>query len=155
MNTNTESKKESQSTLTTLFGGVDFQVIYEDGTGETVRVRQLRLVEYEKAWPLISDEFAIAAFCASLPATPSVPCTKEWAMKLHPAIYEKLLAKVREVNEEGFFTFAARKQAAQEEIDLRFIKQAAELPPEFLVEAMRLGTTISPQSSPRPRTILK
>jgi len=153
MNTNTENN-EAKAKMTALFGGQDLAIIYEDGTAETVRVRQLRIGEYEKAFPLIGDEFAITAFCTSLSATPSQPCNKDWILKLSPASYESLFATMQKVNGQGFFTFAARKQAAQEAESLRWMKNAAELPPEVLAAAMERGQTILSQTRSRqPRPI--
>jgi hypothetical protein len=150
---NADTNAESKAKMIALFGGADLAVLYEDGTAETVRVRQLRIGEYEKACPLMQDEFAITAFCTSLSATPAVPCNREWILKLAPLSYESLCAKVQEVNGQGFFAFSARKQAAQEAENLRWIKQAAELPAEVLAAAIKRGQSILRTSSRPPRVI--
>jgi hypothetical protein len=151
MNTATDSPNESKSKLITLFGSTQIMITREDGTAEEVRVRQLRLVEYQPALKLVGDEMAITGFCTSLNDTPAAPCNKDFILQLHPKSYEALVAKVREVNAEGFFYYAARRQADEDAINARWLKQAADLPPEVLKAAFERGSSLSGTSSPRPR----
>ena len=142
---------ESQSKIATLFGGVDFSITHEDGSAETIRIRQLRLGEYEAGYRLREDEFSITAFCCSQSAAPEKPLTKEWVMTLEPRSYETLQAKCREVNQEGFFVWSVRKADEEAEMNRKWIKGAADLPPAVLAAVIEQGKSILRTQSPRPR----
>lgn len=148
---NTASQKSD-----TLFAGRVAAVLHEDGTHEGIQIRQLRLMDYEKAFQHLGDEFAFTAFCClpgdvASPLSAVAPKTKDWIETLQPESYELLQASVREVNEKGFFSYAARRQARAEQEQKRLIEQMAGLPPETLKIAAEIGKSTSPTSLPRPR----
>lgn len=129
--------------LETLFGGRAVSVLHEDGSRTEIKVRQLRLADYEKAFVLMEDEFAFTAFCCQQ--------SSAWITTLQPESYELLQAAAWEVNEKGFFAYAARRVAkAQAEQD-RQMAQLARMSPEAIRVAAELGQSISPTASPRPR----
>jgi hypothetical protein len=152
MNKNTpQQNAEAKAKIITLFGGTSLTVVHEDQSTETIRVRQLRMFEYEKGMPMVLDEIALTAYCCSLDATPEVPCSKEWIMTLHPKSYEDVRAKVQEVNAQGFFPYADRKQQIEMKANEQWIRMAAELPPEVLENVAKIGTSALRTSLPRPR----
>lgn len=152
MNSNTpETAVDAKAKIISIFGGTQLTVTFEDQTTASIRIRQLRMAEYEKAMPLIADEIALTAFCCSLDATPESPCSKNWAMNLHPTSYETVQAKVREVNQEGFFIYASRKQEQENKLNAQWMRLAADLPPEVLENVTKLGMSASRTLSPRPR----
>ena len=152
MNTQNENT-ESQAKITALFGGVDFSVTHEDGTSATIRIRQLRLGEYQAGHSLVKDEFAITAFCCSRTDAPAKPLDKNWIMTLLPQSYEALRVKVQEVNQEGFFTWSKRAAEEEAQMNAQWLKAAAQLPPEVLADAIERGKSALPTQSPRPRPI--
>jgi hypothetical protein len=141
----------------TLFGGRMVNVLYEDGAQETVKVRQLRLSDYERAYTLTGDEFAFTAFCCLSTGTNanSAPHGKEWALTLQPESYELVQAAAREVNEKGFFSYASRRKRREEEAQRAMFDAMASLPPETLQLAAEIGVRrtadTSPTQSPTPR----
>jgi len=152
MNKNTpEQNAEAKAKIITIFGGTVLTATYEDQSAAAIRVRQLRLSEYEKAMLLVTDEIAITAYCCSLDATPEAPCLKDWAMTLHPKSYEEIRAKVQEVNKDGFFPYAARKQDLETKANEQWIRLAAGLPPEVLESMTKAGMSASRTLSPKPR----
>ena len=152
MNTQ-DNSHESQAKITALFGGIDFTITYEGGNTEAIRIRQLRLGEYEAARLRINNEFDITGFCCSRSDAPTKPLDKQWVMTLLPESYEALRAKVREVNEKGFFTYSVRAAEEEAQMNMKWIKAAAELPPEVLADAIERGKSASPTLSPKPRPI--
>src|ERR1022692_3142636 len=104
MNTDAIQKSE------TLFGGRDAQALHEDGSVQGIKVRQLRLGEYERAFALIEDEIAFTAFCCSGSGVSPDPAgtgggyERAWSLTLQPESYETLQLAAREVNEKGFFS---------------------------------------------------
>jgi hypothetical protein len=152
---NQNASADAQAKITTLFGGTTLTVTYEDGSAGSIRVRQLRISEYEKALPLMGDEISITAFCCSLETTPAVPCKKEWGMTLHPQSYELVQAKVQEVNAGGFFTYAARKEKDEQRVQALQMSTFAALPAEIQKAALEAGRSalLSATPSPRPRAI--
>jgi hypothetical protein len=125
MNTN-EQKIE------TLFGGRLIIVTHEDGGSEEVKVSQLRLADYDRAFLLIEDELGLTA----------VMCGKDkaWINTLQPESYDELQAVAREVNARGFFSFAERRQA-------RLFNAMANFKPEALMEMMDRAKSTSPTLS--------
>jgi hypothetical protein len=72
-----------------------------DGTEQEWTVRQVQLGEYQKAFPLIDDEFALVALCTGR--------SKEAILaNLTPESYETAASLVREVNR-SFFAYASRR----------------------------------------------
>jgi len=131
----------------TLFGGRLVTAAFENGESAPVRVRQLRLAEYEKALALEPDEIAFVLFACDLGAGGPMPASPPT-----PKSYEALYAAVREVNAEGFFPYSRRRaeRAAQEQ--KATLAMMADLPPETIKLAMEKGLTQqqsrSPTSSP-------
>ncbi len=79
------------------------QVSLVDDTKEEWTVRQVQLGEYQKAFPLIDDEFALVALCTGR--------SKEAIIaNLSPESYESVAAAVRSVNR-SFFAYASRRVA--------------------------------------------
>jgi hypothetical protein len=158
---NTASQKSD-----TFFGGRSFSVTYEDGATEEIKIRQLKLAEYIPALPLLEDEIALAAFCCqrwtgSAGTSPlGPPCKKDWltgaapdyANAVRPESYEELQKQVREVNEKGFFSFAARRQESERRQKEELIRSMSALPPETLKTVGELASA-SRRSSPSPRPI--
>lgn len=107
------------------------------GTTAEVKVRQLPLAEYERAFTLLDDEIALTAlFCGQ---------DKKWAETLTPESYEALHAAAGEVNRKGFFSWCARQVARASE------RRAEAAGIEAGIQAT-LGS-LSPTSPPRlPRT---
>lgn len=143
--------------IQTLFGGKPATVLHEDGSSKEIRVRQLRLVEYERAFSLIEDEIAFTAFCCSHTAGPAgdaatVPFTKDWALTLQPESFEILQALVQEVNAGGFFSYASRRKAREQQ---QMMATLEKLTPEQMLVAAEIGgvktSSGSATSLPRPR----
>lgn len=142
----------------TLFGGKLVTAKLEDGSTVEVRVRQLRLADYEKAFTLLSDEIAFTGFCcSSVPAESAQPAMldKNWALTLDPESYEVLRATAEEVNRGGFFAYADRRQINEQKNQERLFAAVNKLSPEALSAAAAAGQQLngsaSPNSSPRPR----
>ncbi len=159
-----ETSETSKLKTETLLGGRSQSVCLEDGTILQVKVRQLRLDEYERAYPLLTDEFAFTAFCCSpgsvgpAPSIALVPYTRDWIMTLDPESYEALQLAAREVNAKGFFFYAQRRQAVDQAEADRQYQQFAELPPDIRKEFVETGLgmkerSTSPTPSPRPRRV--
>lgn len=139
----------------TLFGGRLVAFNFEDGTTGEVKVAQLCLADYEKAYALMhdeKDEIAFTAFCCFEPE-PAQRKTRDWALTLHPESYELLQAAVQEVNAKGFFSFAARRRQQEQKAQEAMFAALANLPPETIQAAADLGKSglNSPTSVPRPQ----
>jgi len=138
----------------TLFGGRLITVLHEAGTPEEIKVRQLRMADYERALPLLDDEIALTAFCC-IPSTPDPrPFEKPWALTLQPESYEELQAAVQEVNAKGFFSYAARRSEKDRKAKEEIVRSMAAMPPETLKAVSEMANSASNTSSPRPRRIL-
>ncbi len=144
--------KNSTHQTQTLFGGQTVSVMHEDSSLSEVKVRQLRLADYEAAFRFLEDEIAFTAFCCSV-GEPETPKTREWALTLQPESYEELQAVSRLVNAKGFFAYADRRKVREQQNQERLFAAAATMPPEMLAEAMRLGARSleSETQLPRPR----
>lgn len=147
---NTEPKTES-SHAATLFAGLTAAVVHEDGSTETVKVRQLPLRTYETAMQLLNDEFAITAFCVER-TTDKGPLTadKNWILTLQPESYSELVSKSEHVNKSGFFVYAARQTEKQRRESQELIQG---LDPDRLKALSELGRSALANGSPRPRPI--
>ena len=87
----------------TFFRGKTVSVVLEDGVTAIFTVRQFRLREYKALLPKTGDEIElVAAACGK---------TRAEIEAVQPASYEALYAALKEVNADGFFTFAARRMA--------------------------------------------
>lgn len=125
----------------TLFGGRTVPATFTDGHTDDVRVRQLPLAEYERAFVLREDEFALTALCCAQ--------EKDWISTLTPDSYEALRAAAEEVNAQGFFAYAARRAKREREALAAQLELASQMPPETLKLAMESGLkSTSPTSSP-------
>src|ERR1039457_3425110 len=128
--------------LETLFGGRAASVLHEDGTALDVFVRQLPIRDYPAAFKVVEDEFAFTAFCTTLAAggegRGEVAGTA-FVQSLRPESYELLQAAAREVNEKGFFAFAARQQARADAVQKAQLAAMSEMPPEMLKLAIEIG----------------
>jgi hypothetical protein len=132
MNTKTE----------TQFGGRLVKVILLDGSEAEFKVRQLPLGEYQRAMSLVEDEIALTALICGH--------EKKWADNLTPESYEQLFNVAQEVNANGFFAFAKRRQARAAEELQTMLPLLASMSPEAIQKAMQMGLN-SQTTSPRPR----
>lgn len=142
----------------TLFGGRDAIALHEDGSKTAIRIRQIPLGQYPKAYSLLEDEFALTAFCCcpTGPAGVGEPFSKDWVLTLLPECYEELQAAAREVNERGFFAYARRQKEREQEAMKVELTALSALDPEMLKAAAAVGadgrsTSAMPSPRPRPR----
>ena len=119
----------------TLFGRRILPVKYEDGHAGELEISQLKLRQYQQAFPLLDDEIGLVALCCGKP--------RGVIEALHPDSYEAAHATMKEVNGRGFFIFAARAME-------RASQNLRALPPEMLEKIMARGLTSSPPSRPLP-----
>jgi hypothetical protein len=123
----------------TLNGGRKINITFEDGTTREIIVRQIRVCEYQEAFPKIDNEIALDAFVSCLSVAE--------VGKLTPESYEFLNTTVQEVNAKGFFVWSARQlERAQ--------KQMAAMSPEMVNLILDRGAqALKPQSpfSQRPQ----
>lgn len=139
--------------IETLFSGRTVEVLHLDGSKETIKVRQILIGQYPKAYGLMDDEFALTAYCCCDPEDDSAVKDVAWLTTLRPESYEQLQAAAREVNEKGFFSYASRQRKAVQEANAQMFANMAELPPEFLKMAIDLGSKADQRfvpPSPRP-----
>jgi hypothetical protein len=133
----------------TFLGGAMLTVTYAPKDGlvtsaptEEIKVRQLPLLEYERALPLLDDEFALTAlFCSR---------DKAWIGTLAPESYEALLAKAREVNELGFFAYSRRRLEAGVREITQMIKAGVPLD-EIMAAMTRQRLAAGSRIVPQPR----
>lgn len=126
----------------TLFGGRPVKVLLLDGTTAEFTVRQLNLGEYQRAMTLIEDEIALTALICGH--------DKKWADTLAPESYEALFTAAQEVNANGFFAFAARRQKRAADELQTMLPVLASMSPEAIQKAVQMGLN-SQTTSPRPR----
>ncbi len=93
----------------TLMGGTSLEVELFDHANqvvvtETIKVRQLPIATYEKAFPSAGNELGMAALYADKPP--------EWVGRLVPSSYSNLVEQGRRVNAD-FFGFCDRQFEAQ------------------------------------------
>jgi hypothetical protein len=115
----------------TLNGGKTITVILDSGATESVKVLQIKVRQYESAFPLVADE----------PALVGLLCGKEkaWALMLTSESYEAILETGREVNQRGFFSYCQRRTELQEKQNAAMIGMMAGLPPETIKTFVDLG----------------
>ena len=96
------------NTFTTLHGFHVVSITLEDGSPAEVKVRQIRLREYQTAFRLMDNEPALVALVTQQ--------TQQQVEAWSPESFEAVYTKLQEVNAAGFFTFAARQleRAAQQ-----------------------------------------
>ena len=128
----------------TLHGGRNLTVLFNNGSRNEITVRQIKLGEYQRAFPLIGDEMKLVAFATVMPQ--NTPDPSDYVIEeINPEHYEAVRAAVWEVNAKGFFVYAARQRDANR-ADLK------EMPPE-VIKALteRITSTLrtpSPTSPP-------
>ena len=138
----------------TLFGGRLVPAVpFADGHTEDVRVRQLPLADYERAFAVRDDEIALTALCCESVAPGATASggahSRDWALTLAPAGYEALYAAAREVNAAGFFAYSARRETRERELLTANLQLAAQMSPDTLRAAIEAGQkSTSPSSSP-------
>lgn len=88
----------------TVLVGEAHDITREDGTRETVTLRQLKVREYPAARLVVGDEPRLLELMCDRPAG--------WAESLSPQSYEELTARVPEVNA-LFFACSARQARTQ------------------------------------------
>jgi hypothetical protein len=140
--------------IQTLFGGQLETALHLDGSTTAVKVRQLCLGDYDRAFRFMDDEIAFTAFCCIDPEIEAAkPKSKDWALTLQPESYEVIHAAAESVNAKGFFVYADRRRVSEQQQQERLFMAMAALPPEALAEAMRQGarTLESQMPLPRPR----
>ncbi|HEX3855968.1 MAG TPA: hypothetical protein VHY30_01585 [Verrucomicrobiae bacterium] len=116
----------------TLHGERKVPVAFADGQSATdFTVKQFRIGDYQKALALYADEIGLVAFaCGKI---------KKEIESLEPESYERLHAAVQELNEKGFFVYAARQEKRGQEM-------ISAMPPEMVQAAF--GRFLSPPPSP-------
>lgn len=147
---------ESPDSTITFLGGLQATVTHEDGSTETIKIRQLRLADYELAIPLLNDEFALTAFCCQSIPSPNpdpgakmVTLTKPWVMTLEPSSYEVLRARAEEVNAKGFFSFATRRTERERDGKKEMFEIMSKATPEALSALVEVARSASIPPSPR------
>lgn len=157
------------NTNTTLFGGLQATVRFNDGRTEEIKVRQIPLRDYEAAHKLINDEVALTAFICGRKKD-WLTGTKEdgldgiaaFAVEGEPGIgYEELVVRSREVNERGFFSWSKRRDVREQAQMAEQLSIMALMPPEMVRLTTEAGLTkivppyvlptSSQPSAPRPR----
>jgi hypothetical protein len=136
--------------LTTITGRQPFTVQFADGRTEEITISQLPIGRYQSLMtpsaaqpvPVFMDEIALtAALCGK---------SREWITGKPPAFedgltpesYELLRGAAWELNEKGFFAYAARREAANRE---QFLALPEEVRNQAVASASRL---LSPGSPP-------
>ena len=135
----------------TLFAGRTLVIPFEDGQTRDITVRQIRLGEYQKLLPLVEDEIALVRAVCDLGAPASGTASSQPLSDPTPAGHELLFAAVQEVNEKGFFAFAARRMAAGQREIRRMLD--AGIPAERLVEMLRTSISSMPSRATPPRAV--
>lgn len=120
-----------------LNGGLKFTVSFEllaDGTllaPAEIKIRQIPVRDYDAGFHFVDDEPALVGFlCAK---------DKSWALGLAPESFEEVLAKGREVNQKGFFSFCQRRMERAEKQNASMISAMATLPADVVKLAMETG----------------
>ena len=87
--------------ITLLLGKTTVPVQRETGETGELTVNQFRLRDYPEAFRLLDDEIGLAGKACGQ--------SRQQMETLTPESFEHVLAQVREVNAQGFFTFASRQ----------------------------------------------
>lgn len=90
----------------TLRGGVDIEVIFIDGTAETVTVRQLPVRDFEKWLALLDDEEKAAELFTDRPGG--------WVERLNLQSLERVIAEGERQNRDFFERWLQRRTARKE-----------------------------------------
>ena len=160
---------ESAAKSDTLFGGRTVPVAFNDGTVGEIKVRQLPLADYEKAFSLLQDELALTALicgqagewlvgvqASACPPLQSDTLKRELQPGVTPESYEALRTAAWEVNANGFFAWSARRSAREQQAQGQMLQALATLPPAAIEQIAQLGMVAvrkdtSPTSSPKRR----
>ena len=94
--------------LDTITGGRDIVAKYQDGTTETVRIKQVSIRQMDKYLATIDDEPGRIEF--------SVGKDAGWADKLTLESHTELIEAVEDVNSNSFFGWLRRRIARQEKL---------------------------------------
>ena len=123
----------------TLFGSRILKVNFEDGRDAEMTIHQLKLRQYQSAFPLLDDEIGLVALAAG---------THRGVIEaLHPKSFEAAWAALKEVNADGFFIWSERQME-------RGAAGMRNLPPALLEKLLASGkrSPSSPPSPPSPPT---
>ena len=120
----------------TLHGGRQMTVKFNDGTEREITVRQIKVGEYQRAFPLIGDELKLVTFATGL--------HQQEVEEIAPEHYELVRAAVWEVNAKGFFVYAARQRAANQEALKDLPAEALKALSEKIASTLRMQSPTSP-----------
>lgn len=131
----------------TLFGGRTIAVQYDDGHTEDVKVLQLPIGKYEKAFALLDDEIGLTALCCG--KNRDWLCRETPGQIVLPESYERLWAAIQEVNSAGFFEWSTRRAKAVAEKNSTMVAALAALPPDMIRMAVEKGLQANGSTSAR------
>lgn len=136
----------------TLFGGKLFAVVFADQRTEEIKVRQLPIGQYEKAFAVLNDEMALTALICDRPKDWITGKNPDGSDSMNPESYEELFKLAGEVNAKGFFAWSGRKAEKARLQMLENAKLMAMLPEDMVNLAINMSgkESTSPTSSPRP-----
>lgn len=115
--------------METLLGGTNITVTLLDGTVSTVRVKQITVGNYEEAFKHFSNELEMVKFATGL--------TQFELAQVTPESYEVLVEGIGAVNERGFFSYAHRRAAREEQDTMR---RLAQIKPEVRKQILDAAT---------------
>ena len=96
-------------------------------------IHQLKLRQYQQAFPLLDDELGLVALASG--------STRGVIEALHPKSFEAAWRALQEVNADGFFCWSARQME-------RGAASMKNLPPELLEKVLAQGRSASSRPSP-------
>lgn len=114
-------------------GGLLVKVTMADNSIAEIKVRQLPIEDWDKAIGVFTNERALVALICGQPP--------EWVNKIAPDSYGELFKLAREVNERGFFDYAARQLKAGEDEIERMVKLG--VPLEKIIEAGKRSISLA------------
>lgn len=119
------------ATTNTVFGSRVLPVKLKDGSESSITVYEIPVEDWPKAMLVATDELKLNALACRVPDLKN----------LSPASYNEVHRVVREVNKDGFFTYADRQAELAAE-SLKF------LPPEMVEKliSQRLSSTLPPRA---------
>jgi len=130
-----EQKPKPENELITIAGGVEIEVVRQDGSKETVKVRQIPISQMQKFALAIGNEAElIALYCDK---------TKEWADSLTVESANAVADKGQEINL-PFFAAWFRRQAKWRESQTPGAIAALEKKVTELIMASRLPNSAQP-----------
>lgn len=152
MNTQNQNGQSGTNKTETLFGGRLVAVTFNDGSTGEIKVRQLPLGEYERAFAVLDDEISLVALICGLKrdelvgtlSTASPSSSSSNPSGVTPESYELLQVAAEEVNKNGFFVWSVRRTAKQDEKQGRMVEAMATLPPDVIKLALEVGKATLP-----------